>query len=367
MKKKIIFVFGTRPEAIKLAPVIIEAKKHQRDLITKVLVTAQHRELLDDVLKTFKIKPDYDLNIMQSQQSLSAITAKILVKIEKILIKEKPNWAMVQGDTSTVLAASLACYYQKIDVAHVEAGLRSYNKYEPFPEEINRVVVSHISDCNFAPTSGAKENLTKEGIHSQKILVTGNTAIDALFLALKQKIKICGELDKIDFNKKIILITAHRRENFGKPLINICKALRIISELEPRLELVYPVHPNPNVRKTVELYLRKNNIKLIKPLDYLSFCHLMKSSYLILTDSGGIQEEAPSLNKPVLILRNVTERPEAVKSGAAILVGTNTKEIVGSTKRLLENETLYKRMVKAPNPFGDGKASKRIIQWIIKR
>ncbi|NQU83428.1 MAG: UDP-N-acetylglucosamine 2-epimerase (non-hydrolyzing), partial [Parcubacteria group bacterium] len=355
--KKILFVFGTRPEAIKLAPVILEVKKHQKIVLTKVLITAQHREMMDEVLEVFKIKPDFDLNIMLPNQTLSEVTSRILTGVEDILKRERPNLVFVQGDTTTVLATALACYYQRITLVHVEAGLRSFDKFQPFPEEINRRLVSHIADFNFAPTEEAAENLLNEGIERKKILVTGNTVIDALFMAIKKKGSFSEELDKVDFNKRLILLTAHRRENFGLPLENICQAVKEISKLGEDLEIVYPVHLNPNVQETVRKILRNiPNVKLLKPLDYLSFCHLMKKSYLILTDSGGIQEEASSLNKPILVLRNVTERPEVIKTGAAILVGTDQKKIVRETKSLLEDEQKYRRMGTVSNPFGDGKA-----------
>jgi len=359
--KKIFFVFGTRPEAIKLAPVIIEAKKH-KEFLTKVVITAQHREMLDEVLRVFRVKPDFDLNVMKPNQTLSEVTSRILIGVENILKKEKPDWVVVQGDTTTVLATALACYYQKNSLAHVEAGLRSFDKYQPFPEEINRRLVSHIADINFAPTKGAAENLLKEGIDKKKILITGNTVIDALLMAVGKKVRLNKELKKVDFKKRIILVTAHRRENFGTPLENICNAIKEISKLSDNLEIVYPLHLNPNVQETAKRVLSNtSNIKLLQPLDYLTFCYLMKKSYLILTDSGGIQEEAPSLHKPVLILRNVTERPEVVQVGAAILVGTKKENIIKETSSLLEDKQKYQQMSSIPSPFGDGKASCRIV------
>jgi len=364
--KKIFFVFGTRPEAIKLAPVIIEAKRH-KEILTKVLITGQHREMLDEVLRVFRIKPDFDLNVMRPNQELSEVTSRILIGVENILKEEKPDWVIIQGDTTTVLATALACYYQKISLAHVEAGLRSFDKYQPFPEEINRRLVSHIADINFAPTKGAAENLLKEGIDKKKILITGNTVIDALLMAVGKKVRLNKELKKVDFRKRIILVTAHRRENFGTPLENICNAVKEISKLSDDLEIVYPLHLNPNVQETAKGVLSNApNIKLLQPLDYLTFCYLMKKSYLILTDSGGIQEEAPSLHKPVLILRSVTERPEVVQVGAAILVGTEKEKIVKEVKNLLEDKKRYRQMAFVHNPFGDGKASRRIIGWLVK-
>ncbi|MGB9911203.1 MAG: non-hydrolyzing UDP-N-acetylglucosamine 2-epimerase [Microgenomates group bacterium] len=366
--KKIFFVFGTRPEAIKLAPVIFEFKKHSKIFSVKIISTGQHKEMLDDVLEAFEITPDINLKVMTPNQTLSEVTSKILIGIENILIREKPDLVLIQGDTTTVLAAALACYYQKIKIAHIEAGLRSFDKYQPFPEEINRRLVSHIADFNFAPTKKASENLIKEGIEKNKIFIVGNTVIDALFLALKKRKRLDKELKKIDFRKKIILITAHRRENFGKPLEDICLAVREISQLyRDEIEIVYPVHLNPNVQETVKRNLKGiSNVKLLKPLDYLSFCYLMKKCYLILSDSGGIQEEAPSLGKPVLILRNTTERPEVVEIGAGILVGTNKEKIVSEVEFLLNNKKKYLKMSKVKNPFGDGKASERIFKIINK-
>lgn len=365
-QKKIIFVLGTRPEAIKLAPVIIEAQK-QRDLSVKFLATAQHRELLDEVLQIFGIVPDFDLNVMRGNQSLSDVTAKVVKGVEETLKKERPDWVLIQGDTTTVLATALACYYQKILVAHVEAGLRTYNKYQPFPEEINRTLVSHVADFNFCPTEGAAKNLRREGIDEAKIVVTGNTVIDALFLALKKPVALEKELREIDFSRRIILLTAHRRENFGKPLTNICLAVKDIVGRFDDVEVIYPVHPNPNIQKTVrELLSNYPRIHLLSPLNYLSFCHLMQRSYLILTDSGGIQEEAPSLNKPVLVLREVTERPEAVEVGAAKVVGTNGERIIKEATTLLSGHNVYDKMAAAPNPFGDGKAAERIVELLVR-
>lgn len=363
---KLLFVMGTRPEAIKLAPVILEARR-QPNLDVRTLATAQHREILDNVLRVFEIIPDFDLNIMTDDQTLSDVTAKVVRGVEDILKDERPDWVLVQGDTTTVLATALTCYYQKVPVAHIEAGLRTYNKFQPFPEEINRTLVSHMADFHFCPTTKAKENLLKEGLASEKILVTGNTVIDALFLALEKPAVFGKRFNKVDFSKRIILLTAHRRENFGQPLENICLAVKDIVERFEDIEVIYPVHPNPNVQKTVARLLGDRlRVHLLPPLDYLTFCHLMQKAFLILTDSGGIQEEAPSLHKPVLILREVTERPEVVAVGAAKVVGSGRERIVNETTALLTNPDLYRRMSEAPNPFGDGQAAERIIGWFIR-
>ena len=362
--KKILTIFGTRPEAIKLAPVIKELERRNDVFMSKVCVTAQHREMLDPFLQLFEIKPDWDLNIMQPNQSLFDLTAKALVKLKEVLEEEKPDLVLVQGDTTTTFTAALAAYYLKIKVGHVEAGLRTLDKYNPFPEELNRRLVGHIADLHFAPTKRAKDNLLSEGIPESSIFVTGNTVVDALFMILAQT-KSEDYLPRALFHPdcKLILVTAHRRESFGEGIANICLALREIVERASDVEIVYPVHLNPNVREPVYRMLGgEERIRLIEPLDYISFVHLMKSSYLILTDSGGIQEEAPSLGKPVLVLRNTTERPEAVEAGAAKLVGTNPQRIVEETLRLLQDPLEYFRMANVPNPFGDGKASLRIAE-----
>jgi UDP-N-acetylglucosamine 2-epimerase (non-hydrolysing) len=362
---KILFIFGTRPEAIKLAPLIKEFQK-SGEFNTRICVTAQHREMLDQVLSFFNIKPDYDLNIMKPNQSLFDITANILKLLEPILKKEKPDMIFVQGDTTTAFAGALAGFYQKIKVAHIEAGLRSHNKYSPFPEEINRVLAGHIADYHFAPTEKAKKNLYNEGI-KENVWVVGNTVIDALFLGL-DIIKKEGEekyykhFSFIDFSKKIILLTGHRRESFGEPFENICYALREIANKYKDVEIVYPVHLNPNVREPVNRILKGiKNIHLIEPLEYPYLIWLMNKSYLILTDSGGIQEEAPSLGKPVLVMREVTERIEGVEAGTAKLVGTDKNKIIKEVQTLLEDDKEYNRMAKATNPYGDGKSSERII------
>ena len=362
-KYKVLFIFGTRPEAIKMAPVIKEFKKYT-DFNVKICTTAQHREMLDQVLKFFNIKSDYDLNLMKPNQSIFDITVNALKALEKVLDLEKPDLIFVQGDTTTALVGALAGFYKKVKIAHIEAGLRSYNKYSPFPEEINRVLVGHLADYHFAPTEKAKENLLKESI-KENVYVVGNTVIDALFLGLDIIRKTSeGEYYKyfhfIDFSKKIILVTGHRRESFGKSFENICYALKEISERKD-VEIVYPVHLNPNVRKIVNRILKGvKNIHLIEPLDYPYMIWLMNKAYLILTDSGGIQEEAPSLGKPVLVMRKVTERVEGLKAGTAKLVGTDKEKIVRETLELLNNKKKYEKMAKAVNPYGDGKASQRI-------
>ncbi len=361
---KIMSVFGTRPEAIKLAPVIKELQKHSDSLKSVVAVTAQHRQMLDSVLNVFDIKPDYDMNIMSANQGLTDITCKVLKNIEMIYEKEQPDLVLVQGDTTTVFAASLAAYYKRIPVGHVEAGLRSHNKYHPFPEEINRCLTSVMAHLHLAPTDGAKTNLLNEGVNEESICVTGNTVIDALLDVAAQNFTFDNDLLN-NITGRMILITAHRRENFGKPFINICKAIATLAKQYPDVTFVYPVHLNPNVRNTVYPMLENiSNILLIEPLEYVPFVHLMKRAYLILTDSGGIQEEAPSLNKPVLILREITERPEAVKAGSAKLVGTRSQTIIRETTRLLEDAQEYERMTHIANPFGDGCASKRIVDFI---
>ncbi len=376
--KKILVVFGTRPEAIKLAPVIQQLKKESKNFNTKVCVTAQHREMLDQVLRIFNIVPDHDLNIMKHGQDLFGVTSDCLAGIKKVLNKEKPHLVIVQGDTSTAFVVALAAFYLKIPIAHIEAGLRTNNKYNPFPEEVNRHLISVLADYHFAPTKRSKLNLLKEGIGSNKIWVTGNTVVDA-FLTVKNKqqknidrskrinyFKKCHNLDLIK-NKKIVLVTGHRRESFGDGFRNICFALKEIAVSRKDVIIVYPVHLNPNVQLPVRNILGNiKNILLIGPLEYESFVFLMHNSYLILTDSGGIQEEAPSLGKPVLVMRKETERPEGVKAGMVKLVGTDKNLIIKETLRYLDNEELYKRIVKSVNPYGDGKASIRIKNVLLK-
>jgi len=368
---KILIVFGTRPEAIKIAPVIKELQKHRDKFICCICVTSQHRQLLDPLLTLFDIKTNYDLNIMRENQSLEYITTATLTKLGKILEQEKPDYLFVQGDTTTAMAASLAAFYHRIKIAHIEAGLRTWNKLQPYPEEINRKIIDAVSDLCFAHTEQAKQNLLQEGITAENIIVTGNTVIDVLLDIAGRKFDLKGSvLKNIPFTeKKVILVTAHRRENFGQPLINICYAIKEIALCYPYdVYFVYPVHPNPNVQNTVYSILSGlENVLLIEPLNYEIFVQLMKNSYLILTDSGGLQEEAPSLVKPVLVLREVTERTEAVDAGTAQIVGTQREKIIEKTINLLENRTAYEHMSKALNPYGDGKASKRIVNHLLKK
>lgn len=374
---KILIIFGTRPEAIKMAPLVKEFKKHNK-FDTKICVTAQHREMLDQVLEIFDLKPDYDLNIMKQNQDLYDITSNILLQIKKVFDDFKPDFVFVHGDTTTTFASSLAAFYKQIKICHVEAGLRTYNIYNPFPEEANRVLTSKLTKFHFAPTNKAMQNLLKENVDKNSILVTGNTVIDALFwvldkiksdLNLEKEIyeKLQNFLDnKIDIKRdKFILVTAHRRENFGDGIKNICIALEVLAKNNPNINFIYPVHLNPNIKKPVfEILGKISNIHLINPLDYLEFSYLMNLSYLVLTDSGGIQEEAPSLGKPVLVLRNTTERPEAIEAGTVKLVGTCIDKIVENTQILIDDKKEYKKMSKASNPYGDGKACEKIVEFI---
>ena len=371
--KKILFVFGTRPEAIKMAPVI-KAFKDEKIFDTKVCVTGQHRQMLDQVLDIFDIKPDYDLNIMELGQDLFDITANVLSGMKNVLSEYSPDLVLVHGDTSTTSATAIAAFYQKIKVGHIEAGLRTGNIYSPWPEEVNRQISGVIANYHFAPTSTSMENLLKENKNKENILVTGNTVIDALFLVLdkiekdaKLKntiLKSISDQYKFNSDKKIILVTGHRRENFGEGFTNICKALKKIADDNHDVDIVYPVHLNPNVQKPVKNILSNSkNIYLINPLSYENFIYLMSKSYFIITDSGGVQEEAPSLGKPVLVLRNTTERPEALEAGTVKLVGTNFEAIVNESQKFLDDEKEYKKMSKAHNPYGDGSASKRIVNF----
>jgi len=370
--KKILFVFGTRPEAIKMIPVIKEFKLQSSEFRVKVCVTAQHRHLLDDVLGTFGVKPDYDLNIMTENQSLFQITTSVLKQLEPILKKEKPDMVLVHGDTTTTFAASLASYYLKIPVGHVEAGLRSYDKFNPYPEEINRRLTDAVSDIYFCPTLTAKKALLKENLNPKNIFITGNTVIDALYMILEKKHKFQNPILKKVFSTPYplrpipcILVTAHRRENFGKPIENICNAIKKISKEFPSCKIFYPVHPNPNVKIPVHKILgHLENVYLMPPLNYSDLANLMKISYLVLTDSGGLQEEAPSLGKPVLVMRCVTERPEAVVSGTVKLVGTDEKIIFKEVKKLLTDKKEYNKIAKSTNPYGDGFAAKRTVDFI---
>lgn len=361
---KILFFFGTRPEAVKLAPLIKEFRRSRKRFDVKVCVSAQHREMLDQVLGFFDIKPDFDLDIMKVNQDLFGITSGALLGIKDVITGFRPDWLIVQGDTTTTFVGALAAFYQKVKVVHIEAGLRSFNKYSPFPEEMNRVLTTQISDLHFAPTPAAKKNLLAECVPDEKIFVVGNTSIDALFLTIKKvERKRPGDfvtLKAVSFDKNVILVTGHRRESFGKPFENICHALKMIAK-NNNVEIVYPVHLNPNVRKPVFNILENiSNIHLIEPLDYPSFVWLMNKSYIVITDSGGVQEEAPSLGKPVLVTRDVTERIEGIDAGTAKIVGTNRDKIVKETLKLLQNKREYERMAKAVNPYGDGKASKKI-------
>lgn len=365
-KLKIMPIFGTRPEAIKMAPVV-KALQNEENIDTVLTVTAQHREMLDQVLDLFNIKPDFDLDIMEDNQTLSEITSRVLKKLEAVFIKEKPDLILVHGDTSTTFVASLAAYYQQIQIGHVEAGLRTGDKYSPFPEEINRHLTGVMADLHFAPTETAKENLIKENISSNKITVTGNTVIDALLDTIIENYQFENQLlSQLDFeSKKIILLTAHRRENLGKPLEEIFKAVRDLVIEDVGIEVIYPVHLNPRVKEVADRILKDmDRIHLIEPLDYEPFVNLMNKSYMIMTDSGGIQEEAPSLGKPVLVLRDKTERPEAVEAGTVRKVGANYKMIYETAKELISSENLYNEMSAKNNPYGDGKAAGRIVDFI---
>lgn len=360
---KIISVFGTRPEAVKMAPVVAELRKHAQ-IESKVLVTAQHRDMLDQVLEIFSITPDYDLNVMQDNQTPTDVAAEVLKRLQPILRDEKPDWILVQGDTTTVLAASLAAFYSRVKVGHVEAGLRTYDRNNPFPEEINRVLADQLSDLHFAPTDTARHALLKEAIPPERIHVTGNTVIDALRVIVARPVN--GALPSYPAGKRLVLVTAHRRENFGQPFANMLAALKQIADRDD-VHLIYPVHPNPNVRGPAHEVLGTHpHVTLLPPMDYLAFAHLIGKAHLILTDSGGIQEEAPGLGVPVLVMRNVTERPEAVAAGTAKLVGTETATIVREAIRLLDDSAAHEAMARAVNPFGDGHAAERIVSILLQ-
>jgi UDP-N-acetylglucosamine 2-epimerase (non-hydrolysing) len=368
LKKKIITIFGTRPEAIKLAPLIKELEKRE-EIESMVCVTAQHREMLDQVLEYFDIKPDYDLNIMKSKQTLTGITNRVLEGLEEVFREEKPDMILVHGDTTTTFGGALAAFYQQIKVGHVEAGLRTFDKYFPFPEEMNRKLTGSLTSIHFAPTKGSKENLLREGIKEEDIYITGNTVIDAMLHTVKKEyIFENEELNKIDFkNKKVIMITAHRRENWGEGIENICTALNKIVEENSDVELVYLVHLNPVVKDVVFKKLGGNDrIHLLTPLDTQETHNLMSKCFMVMTDSGGLQEEAPHLGKPVLVLRDVTERPEAIAYGTVKLVGTDINKIVEEANSLLQDKVAYEKMSKSINPYGDGKASERIADAILK-
>lgn len=378
--KKIMLVFGTRPEAIKIAPLVKEFQKHPELFETIVCVTGQHRQMLDQVLQIFDIKPDYDLNIMKQGQDLYDVTARVLTGMRDVLREANPNVVLVHGDTTTSTAAALAAFYQQIPVGHVEAGLRTHNIYSPWPEEMNRQITGRIAEYDFAPTPLSKSNLLSEGVMEDKIAVTGNTVIDALYWVvnkIKHTVSLDADLKKellnagydtnrLDNGKKLVLITGHRRENFGEGFISMCKAIKTLTEKYPEVDFVYPMHLNPNVRKPIhEVFGEKlegpGNMFFIEPLEYLSFVFLMEKSNIVLTDSGGIQEEAPGLGKPVLVMRDTTERPEALEAGTVKLVGTDYDKIVNEVSELLDNRAHYEAMSKAVNPYGDGKACERIV------
>nr|MBD5376408.1 UDP-N-acetylglucosamine 2-epimerase (non-hydrolyzing) [Bacteroides sp.] len=378
--KKIMLVFGTRPEAIKMAPLVKEFQKYPKDFETVVCVTGQHRQMLDQVLELFDIKPDYDLNIMKQGQDLYDVTSRVLLGMRDVLREAKPDVVLVHGDTTTSTAAALAAFYNQTPVGHVEAGLRTHNIYSPWPEEMNRQITGRIAVFDFAPTPLSRENLLAEGVASDAIHVTGNTVIDALYMVVDKiksdnqlKVKLSGMLktagydtSRLEGNKKLVLITGHRRENFGDGFISMCRAIKSLSEKYPEVDFVYPMHLNPNVRKPIHEVFGNDlsnlgNMFFIEPLEYLSFVCLMEKSDIVLTDSGGIQEEAPGLGKPVLVMRDTTERPEALTAGTVKLVGTDYDKIVGEVSALLDNEDYYEEMSQAVNPYGDGKACERIV------
>lgn len=369
--KKVLVVIGTRPEAIKLCPLIVELGNQRDYFTTSVCATAQHRQMLDQVLRLFDVVPDYDLDLMRNNQTLFGVTSAVLVAMKEVFEKDKPDLVIVQGDTTTTFAASLAAYYSKIKVGHVEAGLRTGDKYSPFPEEMNRKLTTSLADIHFAPTEGARRNLLAENVPTERIVVTGNTVIDAL-LSIRQKVKERYEYFKrefidLDLSKKIILVTGHRRENFGQGMINVCYALRALAIKYPRILIVYPVHMNPNVMAPVyDLLGGVENIKLIEPLEYESFIFLMDICHFIITDSGGIQEEAPSMGKPTLVTRETTERPEAIEADSVKLVGTVRDRIIEESQRLIEDDEYYRKVSIINNIYGDGKACIRIVDNLKK-
>jgi len=360
---KVLSVFGTRPEAIKMAPVVAELGRHRDHIASRVCVTAQHRQILDQVLGVFGITPNIDLNVMTVNQSPSLVTATVLAGLERALVAETPHLVLVHGDTTTTMAAALAAFYQRIPVGHVEAGLRTHDRYYPFPEEGMRVLTDALATYHFAPTATAKENLLREGVEPASVSVTGNTVIDALLdVAERPGPPVAG----VPAGGRIILVTAHRRENFGEPLANICAALREVADNFPDVRIVYPVHPNPNVRKAaVAVLCGHERIHLLDPLPYAHFVRLMKDSYIVVTDSGGLQEEAPSLGKPVLVLRGETERPEGVVAGTIKVIGTRREDVVREIRTLLTDAAAYRAMAEAVNPYGDGQASRRIVATIM--
>lgn len=372
MKIKNLIIFGTRPEAIKMAPLVHEFQKFPNIFETKICLTAQHREMLDQVMDFFELKADYDLNLMKPNQTLNGLTSDILLELKPILDEFQPDYVYVHGDTTTTMASALASFYSGAKICHIEAGLRTYNLQSPFPEEMNRQVTGIISNFNFAPTDASRDNLIQEGKTKENICVTGNTVIDALLYGI-DRVNSSEFEDKeieqlksiIDPTKKIILVTGHRRENHGEGFVRICEALKQIALEHPETQIIYPVHLNPKVKEPVYRILSgMDNISLIDPLAYPAFIWLMEKSYLLITDSGGVQEEAPSLGKPVLVMRDTTERPEAVTAGTVILVGTDKNKIISEASRLLNDEKAYQAMTKVHNPYGDGKASERIVQFI---
>ena len=384
--RKVLLVFGTRPEAIKMAPLVMELQKQKERIETVVCVTGQHREMLDQVLEIFDIKPDYDLNIMKRGQDLYDVTARVLTGMREVLKEIKPDIVLVHGDTTTSTAAALAAFYQQIPVGHVEAGLRTHNIYSPWPEEMNRLLTGRLATYHFSPTPLSRNNLIKESINDRNIIVTGNTVIDALYWVV-DKIKNNKELDnelesvlskagydvnRLDNGKKLVLITGHRRENFGDGFINMCTAIKDLTIKHPNVDFVYPMHLNPNVRKPIHEVFEEDlsglkNMFFIEPLEYLSFVYLMEKSSIVLTDSGGIQEEAPGLGKPVLVMRDTTERPEALNAGTVKLVGTDYNKIVNEVSSLIDDKAAYEKMSKAVNPYGDGLACRRIVNALLYR
>lgn len=389
MKKSIILVFGTRPEAIKMAPLVKALQAHPEKFNTLVAVTAQHRQMLDQVLQIFEIRPDYDLDIMKPNQDLYDVTSRVLLGMRDVLSEAKPDIVLVHGDTTTSTAAALAAFYQQIPVGHVEAGLRTHNIYSPWPEEMNRQITGRITTHHFAPTLLAKQNLLNENVKPEQIIVTGNTVIDALYMVvdkiknskalqegLRESLLRAGyDTTRLNGNRRLVLITGHRRENFGDGFIHICEAIRDLSAKYPDVDFVYPMHLNPNVRKPIHEVFGElvnntpstlHNLFFIEPLEYLSFVYLMEKCTIVLTDSGGIQEEAPGLGKPVLVMRDTTERPEALESGTVHLVGTNYEKIVGGVSTLLDDAAAYEKMSKAVNPYGDGLACSRICDYLAK-
>lgn len=381
--KTVLLVFGTRPEAIKMCPLVKEFRKYPDLFCTKICVTGQHREMLDQVLHIFDVQPDYDLNIMKQGQDLYDITTRVLIGMRDILREVQPDVVLVHGDTTTSTSAALAAFYQQIPVGHVEAGLRTYNIYSPWPEEMNRQITSRIATYNFAPTQLSRQNLLKENIREETILVTGNTVIDALHLVVNRvktnsllQSQLVNQLTaagynptRLDAERRLVLITGHRRENFGDGFISMCSAIRDLAHKYPNIDFVYPMHLNPNVRKPIHQVFGDDltnlgNMFFIEPLEYLSFVYLMEKATIVLTDSGGIQEEAPGLGKPVLVMRNTTERPEALQAGTVKLVGTNYDMIINTTSELLDNQQAYLSMSQAVNPYGDGKACGRIVEFL---